>query len=132
MGAASDLDGPEGIVRPKVEGGKGDEETCARSGSRGEVVNDVGRPVGVAEGLPEAEVRAVVEVDEVCAGELAGRVFEEEGDAKVGHFRAWARWRVAGSRWWVAGCGTGLAGAGQRGTGASGRASIRGPEMEEY
>lgn len=81
----ADLDGAEGVVGAKVEAGEGDGEAAAGGAGGGHVVHHVRGALGVAHGAAEAEAHAVVEVDELGAGELAGLVHEEEGQAVGGH-----------------------------------------------
>ena len=85
MLTVANLHGAERVVGSKVKGGKRDKQTGACPGPSGEVVNDVGGAMRVAEGLLEAQVSAVVEVDKVRAGEFSSGVFEEVGETEVGH-----------------------------------------------
>ena len=60
----TDFDGAEGVVGSKIQCCKGHEQTTATCGPPGKVVDDVRGMVSIAEGLFEAEVHPIVEVDE--------------------------------------------------------------------
>ena len=80
--AVGNLDGAEGVVGAEFEAREG---RTVRVRAGGEVVDHVRGVRHVAEGAAQAEAHAVVEVDELGAGELAGLVLEEEGQAAGSH-----------------------------------------------